>query len=114
MEPADIVDDQVEAKPDLARLTPAEDSELRQLTWFAKVGSLSENSRARLEELRARDRRDTVRDPRPDPGSQDAPPLAARLTDDHPVESASCPKCGFGLKSSASSICPYCAFHLTP
>ena len=112
MEPVDTADDPIESKPDLPRLTAAEDSELRQLTWFAKVGSMSESSQARLLELRARDRRDTVRDPRPDPGSTDAPPIGARFTAD-PVEPTSCPRCGFGLGRSGSSICPYCAFHLS-
>jgi hypothetical protein len=113
VEPTDIVGEQTESKPDLPRLSAAEDSELRQLTWFAQVGSLSEKSQCRLSELRARDRRETVRDPRPDPGSGDVPPVVKRLSVD-PVETTSCPRCGFNLTGSGSSICPYCAFHLTP
>jgi hypothetical protein len=111
VEPADIVDDQFESRPE--PLTAAEDSELRQLTWFAQIGSLSDKSQARISELRARDRREIVRDPRPDPGSKEVALVGARLPS-VPVETKSCPKCGFGLRGSGSSICPYCAFHLTP
>ena len=50
-------------------LSPEEDHELRQLTWFARAGNLSERSVARLVELIGRDRRDEVRDARPNPSS---------------------------------------------
>jgi hypothetical protein len=111
VESADAVHERSESKADLPRLTSAEDSELRQLTWFAQVGSLSEKSQARLAELKARDRRETVRDPRPDPDSMDVQPLGAKLSVDA-VESASCSNCGFDMSGSGSGICPYCAFHL--
>lgn len=82
-------------------LTPAEDNELRQLTWFSMVGQLSESSNERILELRAKDRRTKVRNPRPDPSasrtSTDAPVPPPKL-DSH-AQSASghftCPNCGF-------------------
>ena len=50
-------------------LTKAEDNELRQLEWFELAGDLSEQSLKRLVELRKRDRRADVRNPRPDPSN---------------------------------------------
>ena len=50
-------------------LTKAEDNELRQLEWFELAGDLSESSQKRLVELRRRDRRTDVRNPRPDPSN---------------------------------------------
>ena len=99
-----------ESGSELPRLTRAEDAELRQLAWFAKAGQLSDKSQARLSELRARDRRDTIRDPRPDPTSGInrsaigfGPPPSAP-----PV----CPNCGFGLQRLAGQpgSCPGCGF----
>ncbi len=76
-------------------LTPAEDHELRQLTWFSKVGQLSERSAARLSELMDRDRRNEVRDPKPNPSSpeDDEPSTLPPLQMDH-VASITCPNCG--------------------
>lgn len=95
---------------DLPRLTRAEDAEMRQLAWFAKAGHLSERSQARLAELRARDRRETIRDPRPDPTSGTAG-SATRFLPASAV-SSSCPNCGFGRPRSdgSSSSCPNCGF----
>jgi len=45
-------------------LTPAEDEELRLLVALAEYGDLTPTAAAVLSELRARDRRDTVRAPR--------------------------------------------------
>lgn len=50
-----------------------EDNELRLLTWFKLVGNVSEISRRRIADLRARDRRNDVRDPRPDPANVPPP-----------------------------------------
>lgn len=99
-----------EAGSELPRLTSAEDAELRQLAWFSKAGQLSAQSQARLTELRARDRRDTIRDPRPDP-SVDAIRRAPAFSADT-AGSSTCPNCGSGsLKVSGSSrLCSYCGF----
>lgn len=51
-----------------------EDNELRLLTWFKLVGNISESSMRRIAQLRSRDRRKDVRDPRPDPANI-PPPL---------------------------------------
>jgi hypothetical protein len=51
-----------------------EDNELRLLTWFKLVGNISESSMRRIAQLRSRDRRKDVRDPRPDPANV-PPPL---------------------------------------
>lgn len=99
-----------ESVSELPRLTRAEDAEMRQLAWFAKAGQLSDKSQARFSELRARDRRDTIRDPRPDPtaGVNGAsigfgPPPSAPVA---------CPNCGFGLLRLAGQpgSCPGCGF----
>jgi hypothetical protein len=83
-------------------LTAEEDNELRQLTWFSLVGQLSDGSQARMLELRAKDRRNKVRNPRPDPsvsrmGTPDSPTTVPRLvTEQEPVAAYStCPNCGF-------------------
>lgn len=96
--------------PDLPRLTPAEDAEMRQLAWFAKAGHLSEKSQARLSELRARDRRKTVRDPRPDPSSGGGGTASNFRSES--IESSCCPNCGFaGLKLAGSTgSCSNCGF----
>ena len=84
-----------------AGLTPAEDDELRQLTWFSMVGQLSESSTQRILELRAKDRRTKVRNPRPDPSASrttPVPPVAAAKLESHPQSTPSqftCPNCGF-------------------
>jgi hypothetical protein len=76
-------------------MTPAEDHELRQLTWFSRAGSLSESAAERLAELVTRDRRADVRDARPNPSvpmdeeSSTLPPL-----DMDWISSLSCPNCG--------------------
>jgi len=92
------------------RLTRAEDAEMRQLAWFAKAGHLSEKSQARLADLRARDRRGTIRDPRPDPTSGTAGAATRFLPTS--AASSSCPNCGFGQQRSdgSSSSCPTCGF----
>ncbi len=86
-------DEEVPERP--PALTPAEDHELRQLTWFSKVGQLSERSAARMSELMARDRRDEVRDPKPNPSSpeDDEPSTLPPLQMDH-TASITCPNCG--------------------
>jgi hypothetical protein len=76
-------------------LTTSEDRELRQLTWFCRVGDLSEKAKARVFELLGRDRRAWVRDPRPNPSS----PAADELTTLPPLQmdeivSITCPSCG--------------------
>lgn len=83
-------------------LTSEEDNELRQLTWFSLVGQLSDTSEARLIELKAKDRRSKVRNPRPDPsasrmGTPDTPSTSPRLpADPEPTDgSFTCPNCGF-------------------
>jgi hypothetical protein len=76
-------------------MTPAEDYEVRQLTWFSRVGSLSEKSADRLAELAIWDRRGEVRDARPNPSvpvteeSSSLPPL-----DMDWISSIACPYCG--------------------
>lgn len=45
-------------------LSPDEDDELRRLNFLATVGQLSDSRQERLVELRLRDRRDDVREPR--------------------------------------------------
>jgi predicted Zn-ribbon and HTH transcriptional regulator len=90
------------------RLTAAEDSELRQLTWFARAGQLSETSRSRLAQLEAIDRRSQVRDTRPDPVSRDGDQVGTRLAS-QPVATVTCQNCGFGsLKPRPASTCPQC------
>lgn len=82
-------------------LTAAEDNELRQLTWFSMVGQLSESSNERILELKAKDRRTKVRNPRPDPSttrsSTDAPMPPPKL--ESQVQTVpghfTCPNCGF-------------------
>ena len=82
-------------------LTPSEDNELRQLTWFSMVGQLSESSNERILELRAKDRRTKVRNPRPDPSASrsvaDTPVAPSKL--DSQAQSLpahfTCPNCGF-------------------
>lgn len=93
-------------------LTSHEDNELRQLTWFSLVGQLSEASEARLLELKAKDRRTKVRNPRPDPsasrmGTPDTPSTSPRLPSEHESSDGqfTCPNCGFvqrgfGVKST--------------
>jgi hypothetical protein len=104
-------DDTRRSAPELPRLTAAEDAELRQLVWFAQAGQLSEASQARLLELRARDRRDTVRDPRPDPGGGRIG-LAPTFAPDPVGPPSACPNCGAGSlrQTGASRSCPYCGF----
>jgi len=58
---------------DHRRVGRAEDNELRLLSWFELAGSISDATKQRIAELRARDRRDEVRDPRPDPANIPAP-----------------------------------------
>lgn len=45
-------------------LSPEEDDELRRLHYLSQNGMLSDWSRSRIEELRPRDRRSTIRPPR--------------------------------------------------
>ncbi|HEX4862924.1 MAG TPA: hypothetical protein VFV02_02560 [Acidimicrobiales bacterium] len=82
-------------------LTAAEDDELRQLTWFSMVGQLSESSSERILELRAKDRRTKVRNPRPDPS-------ASRTISDAAVPP---PKLDSGPQSAPGQFtCPNCGF----
>ena len=83
-------------------LTTEEDNELRQLTWFSLVGHLSDGSQARLLELRAKDRRRKVRNPRPDPSASrmsipDSPAPSREMASEQEVSPAyfTCPNCGF-------------------
>jgi hypothetical protein len=46
------------------RLTHEEDSELRRLNYLAKLGQLSQRATERFLELRIRDRRTEIREPR--------------------------------------------------
>ena len=46
------------------QLTPAEDEQLRRLAALAEFGSLTPEAKAVFEELRARDRRTEIREPR--------------------------------------------------
>jgi hypothetical protein len=89
-------------------LNRSEDAELRQLGWFAKAGQLSERSNSRLSQLRAKDRRETIRDPRPDPTSGSTP--GAPRFGSTAAEPFVCPNCGFGIVrlSGQSSSCPNC------
>jgi hypothetical protein len=90
------------------RMTAAEDTELRQLTWFASCGQLSETSRSRLTQLEAMDRRSQVRDTRPDPISRDGDQVGARLAP-QTVETVTCQNCGFGsLQPRPAGTCPQC------
>ena len=79
-------------------LTASEDRELRQLAWFARAGHLSEKSAARLAELIARDRREEIRDPRPNP-SDSADDRRATVPAPAPDRTAlyTCPNCGVAL-----------------
>lgn len=96
------------AAEELPRLNSAEDAELRQLTWFARIGQLSAESQARLAELKARDRRTEVRDPRPDPTSRLADLSGPRI-EPAAASSARCPNCGFEAHgASLPSACPAC------
>ncbi len=81
-------------------LTPSEDRELRQLTWFSRAGQLSEKTLARLAYLMARDRRREVRDPRPDPSDPG---------DDDPRNPLPPP----GLDRGGLMKCPNCGTVLT-
>lgn len=92
MQSASADDELTDAQP---ALTAAEDHELRQLTWFSRVGQLSERSAARLSELRERDKRTDVRDPRPNPASpeDDEPSSLPPLQMDR-IASITCPNCG--------------------
>jgi hypothetical protein len=85
-------------------LSPDEDNELRQLTWFSLVGHLSDASQARMLELRARDRRTKVRNPRPDPsasrlGTPETPTTVPtpRLAAENQTAPGNfvCPNCGY-------------------
>ncbi len=81
-------------------LSLAEDHELRQLTWFAKAGHLSERSLSRLCELHEKDRRVEVRSPRPDPSNPHDEEPASRLPPlglDR-VATITCPNCGSLLR----------------
>jgi hypothetical protein len=75
-------------------LTRSEDQELRQLTWFSKIGDVSEKTMARVLELLGRDRRAEVRDPRPDPRE----PEEYEPTTLPPIE----------MDRAASMVCPNC------
>lgn len=92
----------------LPPLTPAEDAELRQLAWFAKAGQLSEKSQTRLSDLKARDRRQTIRDPRPDPASGGYG--AATRFESAPASARTCPNCGSGVVKlgGRARSCPNC------
>lgn len=93
---------------ELPRMTSADDSELRQLTWFASFGQLSDESRARLADLKARDRRSRVRDARPDPITGQADEAGPRLT---PAvkRTTGCGNCGYEAEGGAPlGFCPHC------
>ena len=49
---------------ELSRLTREEDDELRRLHWISQIGCLSQHKRERMLELRLRDRRQEIRQPR--------------------------------------------------
>ncbi|HEX4865932.1 MAG TPA: hypothetical protein VFV02_17820 [Acidimicrobiales bacterium] len=110
-----------DATPDPA-LTGLEDAELRQLTWFGLAGDLSEKSQARIAELRSRDRRGEVRDPRPDPISHDSTWQGIEWTDQSQRDSESdaeefisCPNCSFGpLPEGGVVKCPQCGVQNSP
>jgi hypothetical protein len=96
----------------LPRLTAAEDGELRQLTWFSKAGQLSEPSHGRLEDLKARDRRSGIRDPRPDPISRAGDEVGERLRLDQDGSNR-CPNCGWTRGHYAqASLCSICGARL--
>lgn len=104
------------------QLTDLEDAELRQLTWFGLAGDLSEKSQARIAELRSRDRRAEVRDPRPDPISQDSAWQGINWTEpsrwdlEFDAEGfISCPNCSFGpLPEGVVVSCPQCGVQNSP
>jgi hypothetical protein len=54
---------------DAEGLTKDEDNTLRQLAFFDLAGDLSAQAQERMECLKRRDRRTTIRDPRPDPSN---------------------------------------------
>lgn len=90
----------VERRPDGYRgLTISEDHELRQLTWFSKVGHMSETARARLSELRQLDRREEVRNPKPDPSVVEDRSRTLPALQYDSASSLSCPNCGYQLSS---------------
>lgn len=95
---------------ELPKLTPAEDAEMRQLAWFAKAGHLSERSQTRLSELRSRDRRTAIRDPRPDPTTGSTGPATSFRSEK--VVLSPCPNCGFGVlrPAASTSSCSNCGF----
>ena len=103
-------------------LTGLEDAELRQLTWFGLAGDLSEKSQARIAELRSRDRRAAVRDPRPDPISQESAWQRINWTEPSDRDSGldaeefiSCPNCSFGpLPEGVVVRCPQCGVENSP
>jgi len=76
-------------------LTPGEDYELRQLTWFSAVGDLSEKAVGRLWQLIGRDRRRAVRNPRPNPSAPlDEEPSTLPPLEMDRTASMTCPNCG--------------------
>lgn len=98
-------------------MTLLEDAELRQLTWFGLAGDLSDESQDRLDALRAKDRRAAVRDPRPDPMSQDNDGRSyIRSPEPEPNTEAECDararlrcsNCGY-FPIAGGSMCPHCA-----
>ena len=96
--------------PDDHGLTAEEDNELRQLTWFSMVGHLSDASETRLLELKAKDRRTKVRNPRPDPsvsrmGIPESPTMPAPLVHEPVAATGSftCPNCGFVQRGTAGA-----------
>ena len=66
----------------MERLTPAEDEELRRLAALAEYGALTPAMAEVYDELRSRDRRQTVREPRviavPTPRQDSDRPVTAR------------------------------------
>ena len=112
---------ETDATPD-QELTGLEDAELRQLTWFGLAGDLSEKSQARIAELRSRDRRAEVRDPRPDPISQESAWQAIDGTvpsewdlEFDAEESVKCQNCSFGpLPEGVVVSCPHCGVRNSP
>lgn len=55
------------------RLTRDEDDELRRLHWFSEVGMLSDEKAGRVVQLRVRDRRAEIREPREIPAGESKP-----------------------------------------
>jgi len=104
------------------KLTGLEDAELRLLTWFGLAGDLSEKSQARIAELRSRDRRAEVREPRPDPISQDSAWQGISWTEPSGSDSesdseefVSCQNCSFGpLAEGVAVSCPHCGVRNSP